>query len=304
MTFRNEGNYTCVESQQVESESLSFKKSLRNMAYLVHPPQHRGRNLMLILNGYFDGSGTHADSKVRTLCGFLGELSAWQDLIDRWMVVLGNPEWPNRPRELHMFDCAHGLGDFDGWSYAQRLALVGDCVNVVTDSRIFAVGSGAYTDIFSQIGIDNMILLESERLGQPLDLVFQYCVQQIAHWTKTEWKDEKVGLIFDEDNKPEADTYLDHHRYYKASAKYGAVLAGIGFDSSEQVLPLQAADLLAYGTYQWALKQRFPLDEPDFSAIPAFERMIKNMKADGGIYDLVALRGLLVQIRMRLGLST
>jgi hypothetical protein len=250
-----------------------------------------------MLMGYFDGSGSHADSKVLTLCGFLGELDSWLNFADSWNAVLDKPEWPNRPKELHMYDCAHALEDFEGWSYAQRLALVGDCVDVVIQSGIFAVGSGAFTDIFSRLDSNDKLLLQSERLGDRYDLVFQYCVQQVAHWTKTLWDGEKVGMIFDTENKPQAAEYLKLHAHYRASDRFGPYLAGAGFESSVDMLPVQAADLLAYGTYQWALKQRFPLlGEPDFSSIPAFLRMITSMSADGGIYTVESLRTLLAEI--------
>jgi len=265
---------------------------------MLHPPWVcRKKKLMLMLMGYFDGSGSHSNSKVLTLCGFLGEGSAWENFCDPWNAVLDKPQWPNRPKELHMYDCAHALGDFAGWSYTQRLALVGDCVDVVIQSGIFAVGSGAFTDIFSDLDANDKLLLHSERLGDRYDLVFQYCVQQVAHWTKTLWDGEKVGLIFDVENEPQASEYLKLHNRYRTSVEFGPYLAGADFESSIEMLPLQAADLLAYGTYQWALKQRFPLmDEPDFSSIPAFLRMIKNISADGGIYTIEALRTLLADI--------
>jgi hypothetical protein len=72
-----------------------------------------------------------------------------------------------------------------------------------------------------------------------------------------------------------------------------ALLLGI----AEHSPPLQAADMLAYSTYRFELQRRFGEKDGDFPVIPAFTRFITSVAADGGGYDLEALKKLVVMIR-------
>jgi hypothetical protein len=199
-----------------------------------------------------------------------------------------------------MYDCAHGYDDFKGWSFAERLALVGDLVQVVEGTKgVMAVGSGAAISILQMLTSADSELLKSERLGTPVDLVFQFCMQQITHWAKTGWPGEQAAVIFDADNGPEDLLYHEHFNYYAASEKFGPYLLGVSFQDSVRFIPLQAADLLAYGTYQWALQKTvgFPDGEPYFPSIPIFLRLITGVDADGGIYESAAIERLLAQVK-------
>ena len=73
--------------------------------------------------GYFDESSTHEGSKIVSLCGFLADPRIWDDFDAEWKKLLDKRDWPNRPREFHMYDCVHGTGPFNGWSLAERLAI-------------------------------------------------------------------------------------------------------------------------------------------------------------------------------------
>ena len=69
--------------------------------------------------------------------------------------------------------------------------------------------------------------------------------------------------------------------------------------SSAAFTPLQAADLFAYGTYQFAM-QRYPeVGEPDFPILPGFMRIIEGVAAAGGGFDLDSMKMLVAEIRAR-----
>ncbi len=254
-----------------------------------------------MLSGFFDTSGTHVGSKMRSLCGLVGDHVAFEDFDRRWKAVLDKPDWPNRPKELHTANCAHGEGDFVGWPFAKRLALVGQLVDVLIDSKdLVAVGSGALVSIFDCFSTHDLDLLKSERLGTPVDLVFQSCMQRIAHVVGTRWSGERAAIIFDYDSGPEGLVYLEHFTYYASSLQFGPFLGAAAFGDSVELTPLQAADLLAYGTYQWATKETMGFDvEPYFPTVPVFLRMIEGVAADGGIYEQAALQKLLIGVKAR-----
>ena len=151
-----------------------------------------------MIQGYFDGSGTHVGSKVLVIAGFIGEEEAFVDLDQQWEKVLNDPRWPTRLPEFHTVECVHGGGEFQqgGWNYAERLALYGDLTRVIVEVGerhiLLPIGAGAVTGIFNKIATADLDLLTAEGLGTPFDLTFQLLLQQIIH--RTNARDFGSGL--------------------------------------------------------------------------------------------------------------
>lgn len=125
-----------------------------------------------MVTGYFDDSSTHKGSKIYALCGFLGGPQIWDDFDREWNKVLGKPEWPNRPREVHCYDCVHEVKEFDGWSFAQRLAVFGDLANVICESNVMAIGSLIVVDAFEKLPSHYKVSMAQGGLSGPMD----FCV--------------------------------------------------------------------------------------------------------------------------------
>jgi len=287
-------------------DSSVRKSSARGILRLFHPPSSRGRKVTIVLHGYFDGSGTHEDSNVLSIAGFIGEEDAFVDLDRKWDEVLDNPRWPTRLSEFHMVDCVHGDGEFlkGGWTYPERLALYGDFTQVIVGAcatgTILPIGAATVTGIFKQIAEADLDLLKAEALGTPFDLTFQLLLQQILHRASERWPNETLGLLYDKGNKPEADRFGALCNEYAARFHAGDILHSWGQADSKQFTPLQAADLFAFGTLHLAQLNHFPREaEPYFPTIPAFWNMLLKIAADGGIYDLEALNKLLPKVRAK-----
>ena len=128
--------------------------------------------------GFFDGSNTHVGAKVWTLCGFLGEDTAFGPLDDEWNRVLDKPSWPKRLKRFHMVECVHGEREFVGWSFAERLTIFGELSSVIMASPLLAIASVVITEDFAKLDPEELRLLQSEGLGEPLDLLLAICVSE------------------------------------------------------------------------------------------------------------------------------
>jgi hypothetical protein len=132
-----------------------------------------------VLHAYMDGSGSHADSPVISISGFMGDESAWMEFDQGWNAILGDPRWPSRLPEFHMVDCAHGDGEFfkGRWNFAERLLLYGK-LTVISQCRLRPISASVLTNCFTQIPAADLLFLQQDsvRLGTPLDLVFQKIV--------------------------------------------------------------------------------------------------------------------------------
>jgi hypothetical protein len=234
---------------------------------------------MNMLMGSFDGG-----SRIFGIAGFIGTEEAFVDLDNRWKAVIDRSSWPSRLSEFHMVECANGEGEFldPGWTYAQRLALYGELAEVLveTNSRadILAIGAATVTSALHQISAQDLALLKVEGLGTPLDLTLQLLVQQIIHRTKELFPGETIGVLFDEEAGPIAARYNDLCRHYQMHFHLGNPFEGWGYADSGAFTPLQAADLLAYGTMHLAQLNHCPRNlQPHFPVIPAFWKMMSRM---------------------------
>jgi hypothetical protein len=277
------------------TNSVAVNSAVRDMCALVHGFHYRGK-ITAVLFGFFDGSSTHAGSKIWTLCGFLGEFSDFETLDEKWNKVLNKPHWPSRPSEFHMYDCVHARGELDGWTFAERLALFGDLATIVAESNLHALGSIVIVDDLARLAHDEMELLQSERLGTPIDLTLQYILQNALRYTKKYSLTEDIGLIFDQEPEVIAQQFLAFSDHYRN--EFGKILAGIGFGDSAKWTPLQAADMLAYCTYRLELRRRFPTEaEPEFPVLPRFARLILEIAPAGGGYDFDSMKKLVELIK-------
>jgi hypothetical protein len=186
-----------------------------------------------------------------------------------------------------MVDCVHGDNEFaEGyWSFAQRLYLYGELCALIGNSNIAPIGTSVLSGSFQQISAEDIALLSEERtrLGTPLDICFQGLMQQIFHRVHEIGSDETVGIIFDNEEKRREDSFSDFCNHYSYSFFLGDHFAGHGFTDSKNLTGLQAADLLAYGTFQLAHMWIEPLKvEPYFPVIPALWKMLVTLAGTPG----------------------
>ncbi|HEV3316800.1 MAG TPA: hypothetical protein VG488_07535 [Candidatus Angelobacter sp.] len=281
--------------------------SILDFFHAFHGPWRKGRRVTAVIFGYADGSGSHLGSKsgpakVRCIGALLGDQDAWIDLCERWNNVLDKPEWPSRIQKFHMVDCVNHVGEFENWSYAERLALFGDLVGVIIASpEIHAIGSSNIIDHFKALPSADLALLKAEHLGTPAEIVCQYSFQRIITITRERFSEsEQVALTFDNEPAPDGEEYHKIYNEYATRYPLSDTLAcrSLNFASARDFPPLQAADVLAYTTYQWEMETYYPKDaEPYFPVIPAFLRMVKAIEPDGGRYNLEGLQSLIASIK-------
>jgi len=268
--------------------------SAQELISVLHPKSDR-RKITVVLKAYFDDSGTHQQSEITSVAGFIGDIDAWSVFDGQWKPLLVAPDG-TKLSEFKMYDCVHGEKEFSApcWNFADRLALTGKLVDVIAETNIMAIGSSVVRKHF-----DPLLAHEWFRHKAPhaYYLCFQYCIQAAVNWTRRYngqfGKDERVALVFDEQGtfgKISYDLYLD----YKNSERWGDQLVSISFASSKDFSPLQASDLLAYGTNDLTLNKYYPnIRRPDFPIGRVFDRMMEGQIARaGGIYDDEALLGL------------
>ena len=253
-----------------------------------------------MLVSYNDDSGTHDGAKVLSLCGFLADADDWANLDKSWQAVIHKPDWPSMITKFHTVDCVNEREEFRGWSYAQRLAMFGDFVNVIVASPIRVIGTAIIVDDFDALSADDLDLLRSDKKGTPLDFIFHLLMQQIIRRSCDWYPHEEVRVVFENTNRDTESRFRDLYIDYRDGFYQGERLMNSPAFLEKKHSPLQAADILAYSTYQLAMENYFPRDAvPYFNVIPPFMRMLQGVVHDGGLYNAQALKALIERIKAK-----
>jgi hypothetical protein len=276
---------------------------------MLHPlSQWDNGGLTAVLYAYMDPSGTHVNSPVLSISGFVANEDAWRAFDKDWRNVLEKPTWPSRLSRFHMVDCSHCEGEFfEGrWRFAERLSLYGELVEVITSSDIRPVSASVVTNCFEQIPKEDLALLQQpeNRIGTPLDMVFHMITQQIIKCVRQFDVNETVAVLLDQDDSAREAHFSMFASIYMNAYYLGETFAGHGFGDSRKYTPLQAADLLAYGTHHLVqIVEAMPnYGRPDFPVIPAFWGMLCDMSGrplapNGEGLNLKGLRDLVQKVK-------
>ena len=228
-----------------------------------------------------DGSGTHEGARVVAIAGFIGRESDMLSLHAEWDRILDNKKYPSRLSEFHMKNCVNNVEEFpEGrWSFADRLTLYGELCDLLMSSRVRPIGASVVTECFQQIPESDLELLRKDNVqaGTPLDVCFHMIVQQIIHAVHEFGGDETIGVIFDQDNKDREGRFSALCDKYISSYYLGDLFSGYDFVDSKKLNPIQAADLLAYGTMHLCKTVEHPSDpHPDFPVLPCLMRTLNK----------------------------
>ena len=146
-----------------------------------------------------------------------------------------------------MFDCHHGEGEFVGYSQAERDALIHDLRSIIISHRLHGYCCGG-----SRLDWDALV---SGDICRFLGDAERFCVTQCFVWVR-EWADRsgetEIAYVFD--NRPHRSELnkrvFEFFQRYHEVTKEGPIHNSISFLASSDVLPLQAADLVAWEYYQ------------------------------------------------------
>lgn len=197
---------------------------------------------MAILRAYFDDSGDEDDPQIlaTSLCGYIGKLDNWQYFEDEWQKTLKKHDVPY----LHMKEFAHFKKHFAKYKedIAGRDSLLIDLIKVIQDSHLEGITTS----------VDLNDLRDFNQGNTNDELVNGYSLNlYTAMWIISNcWPKTNIEIFLDKTN--------DVHKKIDIATKYAKADKNYHDDgylhifplnkqlSFIDILPLQAADLIAY----------------------------------------------------------
>jgi len=249
-------------------------------------PTGFGLKLIAVLTAYIDESGTHTQSPIMGLGGFVSDTGRWESFERRWQNFL---DWAGIPF-FHMTDFENRKQIYEGWSDEKRLTAIKRICKIIRQSALFGFQSAI-------VKRDYEALSDSDRrlIGDEYTLCANQCGQFVAEWQRKTGRDEPVAYVF-EAGAPGANIL---HRVFtntlnneKLRKKFQ--LLSIRFERKHDFKPLQAADIMAYEAPKQTAR-RIGLVERPMRRIE--EELIKKIEFKGQFFDAWGLEKFLAERR-------
>ncbi|MCW5794016.1 MAG: DUF3800 domain-containing protein [Nitrospira sp.] len=223
---------------------------------------------------YIDESGHPSDTNILTIACVVGKERKWIQLTEKWKRVLRR----YRVSMFHMTEYENRAGEFEGWQQDKRIAFIADLAAILKNTMTYAVAASLSVEDWKEtIGelIQKKARKDRFRYIAPYLMLFQECLQSTAESVKLS-DDEAILCIADENNI--AGNFVSRFCDSLIEGRpWANKFASVEFANKREIIPLQAADMVAYEAFKYA--QRW--DEHK-NGLPR-RKLMQNLAATGCI---------------------
>lgn len=213
---------------------------LREFERVFFPRDTAG--LVILLHAYIDDSGTHDSSDVVSMGAFIAPFETWAACQLDWCAILDR-----EPVEMfHMSKCEAGVDPFF-WPWARRAALIHDLRQTIIQYKLLGTAFSV-----SHHDWDELVVGEDrEYLGNAVDMAFGSSIGLLVSYARQLYPGEPIALVVDDQKCRKEDLQRILANYETLKEKYPELVTAT-FGSMLNVVPLQAADMLAWESYRYA----------------------------------------------------
>jgi hypothetical protein len=204
---------------------------------------------MTLLTGYIDETGHSKDERQRFVgvAGLVAQAEHWEVFERKWKETLNVFKLPY----FHMKDFACRRKYYEGWSEPKRQKLFGKLMRIIATTHPFPVGAIVSLDDYRSFPAEDREMMED-----PYHFCLMGCVYLPAWRTENASPDVRLSIVFSEQSefKNMAGLLLDD---FKQNHTEGQRFDTPVFEDMKMVVPLQAADIVAYELYKEFERRRY-----------------------------------------------
>lgn len=221
---------------------------------------------------YFDESGSHDDSPILCLAGFVINRESDDRLCEEWQKMLGDFGLPF----FHMSDCAHGTRPFDVLSKDDRIKAATRAIALIRESISYGFAVTVNKREFAYI------VPKSPHIGSAYSLCVHAILSSVRTWADTIGFQGTISYVFEQGHRSQREANGIMAKIFKSPKLRSEYrYAANSFEDKRAVASLQAADIIAWQWFTENKRRLNPVRAPrkDFE-----ELMIKPMDSGAAYY--------------------
>lgn len=198
---------------------------------------------MSLLTFYGDESGTDAHTRVTAVAGYLGQDKEWRRFEREWLTVLKK----YGVLLMHRSDLETWHGEFTqerGWNPQRRIEILSELQPIIKSCTKVAVGTAIIKDDWEQV----MPVWLRRFFGGAYGWCAHECVVAVRAWCErpTRRRSKPISWAFEQGAEGQGQVAQMFGELGRDPALKAAYRIGDLAFRDKRVVPLQAADLLAY----------------------------------------------------------
>lgn len=207
---------------------------------------------MLSLKAYFDESGHIKDPNLHFtgMAGFVAPERIWNEVERKWEAI--KSEY-SLQEPFHMRHFAHGLGQFKDWEKPRKDSLYRSLIQIIVEAEVVPTGCIVGNSAFRSLSARQQLALRSPYFTALQECIRGACSQAIA------LEPETVDMVFAKhvdygtveprgERNPDnsGPTEILFYSIKRNLSQLGRYMGSYGSGEPDMLVPLQAADMLAY----------------------------------------------------------
>jgi hypothetical protein len=199
--------------------------------------------VIMVLQAYFDESGTSGTEPITVISGFIGTEQTWLKFDEQWRSAILNDLRDISFGWFHMVECENGTKQFAKWREFPevRRRAARTMAEVIVKSGL--TGFWASVDVEDWKRADPAF---REQYPASYHVCFEDCLDKVAAWVSEFAPGESVEIIFAEHPEYEPHASIVYQAYRRGKPR--APLKSLRFAAMPDCAPLQAADMAVYCT--------------------------------------------------------
>jgi len=237
---------------------------------------------------YFDESGIHGDAKIFVMAAYLAPQKEWIRFVPKWSKVLSD----NGISVFHANECNSNKKEFRKFKdrREERNQFVAELLRTISErNRIIPFLVGLVLEDLDEPFRDAAGMDETS----PYYLGMVSLLTQLGLWmSKMKYpQSEKVVCVFDRQNEFSKHAIRVFNKTLEQDWEGREHFSEIDFNSREKMIPLQAADALAYDSYREFCRRRY---HPERPPRPSYALLSKGIP--GWIWDTEQMQKFIEQV--------
>jgi hypothetical protein len=215
-----------------------------------------------MLLAYCDESGTHLDSQIAVIGGYVSTVEEWCLFIGQWRRLLERFRIPF----LHMNDLNQLSGPYTGWNEEKRTAFLDKAHTIIKKRTKAGFASAVRREDF----LREIPQRKRDLLGGEYGWCTQACLATVSKWAESQALHGPISWVFEKGHTRKREVIEVQNMFFELSSDPQFGMIGTTWDFADKDLsPLQAADAITYETYKQAVRQ---YDGRSFSVATGFHR--------------------------------